>query len=246
MQRNIKSLIGFSLEANDGEIGKVDEFYFDDSTWDIRYIILKTGGWLFGRKVLIAPQAVEKIDWDKSNFAVNLTKEKIENSPDIDTDKPVSRQQEISLYGHYDWQRYGGSGFYAGASAPFLNTPIIIDETVTGEADSNDDRKEENVHLRSTDTVISYHIYATDGEIGHVNDFIINTATWQLLYLVVDTHNFFGGKKVLIPLEEVIEIQWSASKVMVNLTMASIKDADAFNESAYNHVTSNIFSSAKN
>ncbi len=235
MQQNIENLIGFSLGANDGEIGKVEEFYFDDSTWDIRYIIVKTGGWLFGRKVLIAPQSVQKVDWGKNNFTVNLTKEQVKNSPEIDTDKPVSLQQEISLYGHYDWQRFGGSGFYAGASAPFLNTPIIVDETVATEADSSDNRNDDDVHLRSTDAIINYHIHATDGDVGHVNDFIIDTTTWKVLYLVVDTHNFIGEEKVLIPVESVIELQWIASKVMVDMTIESIKNAASFNKEAYNY-----------
>ena len=235
MQQNIENLIGFSLGANDGEIGKVEEFYFDDSTWDIRYIIVKTGGWLFGRKVLIAPQSVQKVDWGKNNFTINLTKEQVKNSPEIDTDKPVSLQQEISLYGHYDWQRFGGSGFYAGASAPFLNTPIIVDETVATEADSSDNRNDDDVHLRSTDAIINYHIHATDGDVGHVNDFIIDTTTWKVLYLVVDTHNFIGEEKVLIPVESVIELQWIASKVMVDMTIESIKNAASFNKEAYNY-----------
>ena len=235
MQQNIENLIGFSLGANDGEIGKVEEFYFDDSTWDIRYIVVKTGGWLFGREVVIAPQSGQRVDWGKNNFTVNLTKEQVKNSPEIDTDKPVSLQQEISLYGHYDWQRFGGSGFYAGASAPFLNTPIIVDETVATEADSSDNRNDDDVHLRSTDAIINYHIHATDGDVGHVNDFIIDTTTWKVLYLVVDTHNFIGEEKVLIPVESVIELQWMPSKVMVDMTIESIKNAASFNKEAYNY-----------
>ncbi|MEO6538431.1 MAG: PRC-barrel domain-containing protein, partial [Ferruginibacter sp.] len=64
MERNIKSLTGYTIGATDGEIGNVDEFYFDDKDWIIRYLVVKTGSWLFGRKVLIAPQAVQKIDWE--------------------------------------------------------------------------------------------------------------------------------------------------------------------------------------
>ena len=178
---------------------------------------------------------MQKVDWGKNNFTINLTKEQVKNSPEIDTDKPVSLQQEISLYGHYDWQRFGGSGFYAGASAPFLNTPIIVDETVATEADSSDNRNDDDVHLRSTDAIINYHIHATDGDVGHVNDFIIDTTTWKVLYLVVDTHNFIGEEKVLIPVESVIELQWIASKVMVDMTIESIKNAASFNKEAYNY-----------
>ena len=195
MQHNINRLIGFSMKATDGEIGKVEEFYFNDQTWAISYLIVKTGNFLSSRKVLISPVALLKSSWEPGIFATNLTKEQIRKSPDIDTDKPVSLQQEIELYGHYAWQRYGGSGFYAGGSVGVLNYNPIIDEKIIKEADSNDKRSNDNLHLRSTYRVTGYHIHATDGDVGHINDFIVDDQTWQFTYLVVDTHNWFGGKK---------------------------------------------------
>ncbi len=128
MQRNIKSLIGYRMEATDGDIGTVEEFYFEDSTWAIRYLIVKTGNWFLYRKVLIPPQAIVKKNMGPGIFPVNLSKEQINTSPDIDTDKPVSRQQDIELYGHYAWQMSCGSGFYAGGSAAALDNDPIIDE----------------------------------------------------------------------------------------------------------------------
>src|SRR5882762_2158057 len=114
MRRNIKSLAGFQVVASDGEFGKVDDFYFDDETWTIRYLVVKTGGWLFGRNVLISPAALKEPDWKNEKLPVNLTQEQIKNSPDIDTEKTVSRQQEIELYSHFGWPYYGpvGVGFY--------------------------------------------------------------------------------------------------------------------------------------
>jgi uncharacterized protein YrrD len=81
MKRNLKSLIGFTMGATDGEIGKVRDFYFDDHSWTIRYLVVETGGWLSGRKVLISPEAVLKENRDKHVFPVNLTMEQIKNSP---------------------------------------------------------------------------------------------------------------------------------------------------------------------
>jgi len=95
MKRSVKSLTGYLMGASDGEIGKVIDFYFDDKTWAIRYLIVETGDWLSGRKVLISPQALLSTNWENGSFPINLTKEQIENSPNIDTDMPVSRQQEI-------------------------------------------------------------------------------------------------------------------------------------------------------
>ncbi|MDQ2864077.1 MAG: PRC-barrel domain-containing protein [Bacteroidota bacterium] len=236
MQRTIKSLIGYGMEATDGDIGEVEEFYFEDTTWLIRYLILKTGNWFLYRKVLISPQAIVKKYKASGLFAVNLSKEQIRTSPDIDTDKPVSRQQDIELYGHYVWQRYG-SGFYAGGSAVIDNDPII-DEKIVKEADPNDKRSDDDLHLRSTKTIIGYHIHASDGDFGHVSDFIFDDANWQIIFLVVDTHNWFGGKKVLIETGTVKEIQWDNSKVILNISTDEIKECPLFDELQFKHTQS--------
>ena len=235
MQRTIKSLIGYGMEATDGDIGKVEEFYFEDTTWVIRYLILKTGNWFLYREVLIAPQAIVKRYKAPGIFAVNLSKEQIRTSPDIDTDKPVLRQQVMELYGHYAWQRYGGSGFYAGGSAAAMDNVPIIDEKIMKEADPNDKRSDDDLHLRSTKTIMGYHIHASDGDFGHVSDLIFDDANWQIMYMLVDSHNWFGGKKVLIETGMIKEIQWENSKVILNISINAIKDCPLFDESQFDH-----------
>jgi sporulation protein YlmC with PRC-barrel domain len=233
MQHNINSLIGFKMGATDGEVGEVKEFYFDDETWDIRYLIVETGNWFSNKKVLIAPQAMLAVDWDNKNFPINLTKAQIKSSPDIDTDKPISYRQEIEMFGHYAWQRYGGSGFYAGGSGAIMNLPPIIDEEIIKENNPDDDHAEYDPHLRSTKMVSGYYIHATDGDIGHVKDFIIDDNTWKITDLVVDTHNWIGGHKVLIPVRHVNEIQWDNFKIMVDISKEYIKDCEVFDESRF-------------
>jgi sporulation protein YlmC with PRC-barrel domain len=235
MQRNINSLIGYNLEGTDGEIGKVTDFYFDDDTWTIRYLILQTGNWFSGRDVLISPEALVKSIWKPGIFPVNLTKDQILNSPDIDTDKPVSRQQEIELYGHYLWQPYWGSDFYAGGLWGIPSSAPVIDQKIVKETDENDKRSKDDRHLRSTHEVTGYHIHAIDGEIGHVKDFIMDDRTWQIVWLVVDTHNWIGGKKVLIPVRHIKEVQWENSKVVADETVDSVKNSIAFDGSEFVH-----------
>ncbi len=235
MQRNIKSLIGYSIGATDGEIGQVKEFYFDDLTWDVRYVIVETGNWLNGRKVIIAPEALLNPDWKNEVFPVNLSKEQIQKSPNIDTDKPVSRQQEIALYGHYAWQRYGGNGFYAGGLWAVLPELPIVKEEIS----QNEGKGDYDLHLRSTETVTGYNIHATNGDIGHINDFTIDDETWKLSFAVVDTHNWFGGKKVLIPVNNIKEVQWENSIVILNITMDEVKNSKLFNEDEFKYMENN-------
>jgi uncharacterized protein YrrD len=222
MQRNVNNLIGNNLDATDGEIGKVEDFYFDDQTWTIRYLVVKTGSWLSGRKVLISPAAVLQHNWESGIFPVNLTREQVRDSPDMDTDKPISRQHEEDLASYYPWQPYWGTAFIPGHVWGVVPTTPVIDPGAIREMEPIN-KPGDDLHLRSSRKVIGYHIHATDGEIGHVNDFILDDQTWQISYVVVDTHNWIGGKKVLVGVKNIKEVHWENSKVVVDITVEAIK-----------------------
>ena len=232
MQRNVNNLIGNNLDATDGEIGKVTDFYFDDQTWTIRYLVVQTGTWLSEREVLISPHALLKHSWESGIFPVNLTRDQVRNSPAIDTKKPVSRRHEEQLADYYPWQPYWGTAFIPGhvwgimPSTPVIN-PNLIREPETIKQPGRDS------HLRSCHQVTGYHIHARDGDIGHVNDFILDDQTWQISYLIVDTHNWIGGKKVLVAVYHVKEVQWENSKVVVDMTVESIKNSIAIDKWDY-------------
>jgi len=236
MEHNIDSLIGYNLGATDDVVGEVTAFFFEDNSWVIRYIVVKTGNWLSGRKVLIPPDALKKTAWQNGLFPVNLTKTQIEKSPEIDTDKPVSRQQETELYGHYEWENYWGSGFYAGGSmdgpAPFP----VLDRQATLKSDMKDEQAKDDLHLRDTGRVIGYHVHASNGDIGHINDFIIDDKDWHIKFVVVDTHNWFGGIKVLIPVSHIKAFEWLESKLVLDITIAAVENSKLFNESDYQHL----------
>jgi uncharacterized protein YrrD len=236
MEHNINNLLRYTMEATDGLIGDVKEFYFDDKTWHIRYLIVKTGGWLSGREVLISPVALLKEKWRNGLFPVNLTKKQISSSPDIDTDKPVARQQEIELYSHYQWESYWGSCFFGGGSMGVSMPFPVVDRKVLIEADKNHKHADDDIHLRSTAIVTGYHIHATDEEIGHVNDFIIDDKTWQIKFIIVDTHNWFGGKKVMVPVHLIKKIEWSDSMVFLDISMAAIEKCKLFAEEDFIHL----------
>jgi sporulation protein YlmC with PRC-barrel domain len=224
MQRTSSNLIGNNLDATDGEIGKVEDFYFDDHTWTIRYLIVKTGSWLSEMEVLISSQALLKHSWESGIFPVNLSRGQVRDSPAIDTHRPVSRQHEEQLANYYAWQPYWGSAFVPGhvwgviPSTPVINPGMLRDpETIK--------KNTEDHHLRSCRKVTGYHIHAIDGDIGHVNDFILDDQTWQISYLVIDTHNWIGGKKVLVAVRHITEVQWENSKVVVDLSVDAVKNS---------------------
>ncbi len=231
MKRKTKSLTGFTIGATDGEVGKVKEFYFDDKTWTIRYLIVETGNWLMGKKILLSPEALFKPDWDKQIFRVNLTMEQIKDSPDIDTDKPVSRQHEIELYGYYPWTTYWGGGLWPGSmgtSGMMIESTKPLAQAIHDEDNVPVIENDEDPYLRSTEKVTGYYIKATDGEIGDVEDFIINDETWKIEFMEVDTGDWFPGKKVLISPKLIRKINWETSSVIVNASEEQVKNSPEY------------------
>ena len=223
------------MSGTDGEIGKIRDVYFDDKTWDIRHLILKTGNWFSERDVLISPEAVLHSHWESGILPVKLTKDQMLKSPEIETDKPVARQQEIEIYGHNLWQPYWGNSFYTtglwdiDAQAKSNNPNDLINDR------EKDERDGYNRHLRSAQVVTGFHVQATDGSLGHVIDFIFDDFTWKISHAAIVTHNWIGGKKVLIPVLEIKEIQWGESKVFVKENIESIKNGLPFDQIKYEH-----------
>ena len=218
-----KTLKGYKLHSFDGEIGKVKEFFFDDQHWAIRYLVADTGNWLGERQVLMSPYALAAVNKEEQNIAIDLTKKQIEDSPSLDSDKPVSRQFELAYYGYYGWPMYWGGPYMWGSYPTIVRDREKWRESSQGE-------KAWDPNLRSTHEVSSYYIQAPDGEIGHVEDFIIDDETWAIRYLIINTRNWWPGKKVLISTQWIERVSWSESKVFVNLTRETIKQSPEYTE----------------
>ena len=235
MLRSTKDLKGFSIGATDGDIGHVEAFYFDDVSFTIRHLVVDTGGWLGGRKVFISPRSLRDIDWDDRRIHAALTKAQVEKSPDIDTDQPVSRQKEIEYYRYYGYPSYW-SGPYLWGGYPF---PVATPEPA---ASFEHERRWEwgpgengDAHLRSSAVVIGYHIAATDGDLGHVEDFLVDDERWSIRYMVVDTSNWWFGKKVLVSSDWITGVDWNTSLLHVDLTREKIKNSPEYDPSGPVH-----------
>ena len=218
-----KKLQGYKLESLDGEIGRFKEFYFDDRHWAIRYLIAETGGWLAGRQVLISPYALVAVNKEEQHIAVDLTKKQIEDSPALYSDKPVSREFEEEYYGYFGLPLYW-DGPYMWGSSPY----IMRDRAIRKEHYRTE--KALDPHLRSTHDVRGHHIHAADGGIGHVEDFIIDDETWAIRYLIIDTKNWWPGKKVLVSPRWIERVSWSESKLFTSLSREAIKQAPEYTE----------------
>jgi hypothetical protein len=172
--------------------------------------------------VLISPYALGAVNREERNIAVNLTKDRIEDGPSLNNAKPVSRQFEEDYHVYYGWPIYWGKpteGICLGTGD---------DSDTAGE--STRDKKSGDPHLRSTHAVSGYHVQAADGEIGHVDDFLIGDEKWEIRYLIIDTRNWWPGKKVLISPHWIERVSWEESKIFVNLPLDTIKQAPEYTD----------------
>jgi hypothetical protein len=230
MLANTTHLKGLVIRATDGEIGKVDQLYFDDESWVIRYLTVKTGGWLEDREILISPFSVTNVDWPAKRLDVALTKKQVKDSPNIDTKRPVSRQYETEYLGYYGYPVYwGGPLMWGRGSYPYGLTNRIPTpkEVLAGDVR----RASMDSHLRSTTAVTGYHIEAEDGEIGHVAGFFMDDEAWAIRYIEVATRNWWPGKKVLVSPAWIQKVSWVDSKVYVGLYRDAIQTAPLFVDS---------------
>jgi hypothetical protein len=219
MLRSLKDLEQYKVSATDGDIGSVANFLMDDESWTVRYLVVATGGFFDTREVLITPISFREVDFSAKRFRLRIAKVKVKNSPSVNLDLPVSQQYEREFYAYYDYPYYWGyggvwgMGGYPGAMA-------------SGAYDRSPDRPGEpppDRHLRSAKDVTGYHIEATDGSIGHVEDFVVDDETWEVGYMVVATTNWWPGKNVLIAPEWATRISWVDRKIYVGMTRDAIR-----------------------
>jgi hypothetical protein len=196
----------------------VKDVYFDADHWVVRYLVVDTGTWLPGRRVLLSPVCVQDVNWDDRRIVVELTKQQIKDSPDVAADKPVSRQIEEQLAGHYGWPTYWGAPYPGRVSSTSAARQQVPDPVVP-ETDSN---------LRSMKEVSGYHIDASDGSIGHVDDLIISEDDWTIRYMILDTKNWLPGRRVLVPPILIESINWKDSTVSVELTREQVKSSPEY------------------
>jgi len=230
MIQSIKQIYGDILGASDGEVGHVKDFYFDDKHWTVRYLVADTGSWLLGRSVLISPHAVGHLPAGGQLLAVNLTRKQIENSPPIELHKPVSRQYEEEFYRYYGWPRYWQGDALWGMNGLPNSSPVMGPFPGVLTLRKGSEHKRGDAHLRSAQTISTYTVQASDEQIGHITDFLVDDHTWEIRHLVLNTGQWLPGKQVLITPEQVERISLEESKVFVNLTKESILQAPVNNE----------------
>jgi sporulation protein YlmC with PRC-barrel domain len=225
MLRRTKDLQTYTIRARDGDVGTLHDFHFDDQSWTVRYLVVDTGRWLSGRRVLIPPRAIEAIDSADQRLRARLTMRQIEDSPGVDTDKPVSRQHEIDVLRYYGFPYYWGGPYRWG---PITSPAAALPPSYDAMAGRQSTEPAADPHLRSVRDVSGYGIQATDGELGHVEEFLVDEDAWAIRYLLVDPRSWWPGKHVLVPTEWITAVHWADRTVEVNVDKQAVRGAPAF------------------
>jgi len=219
MLQEIKTLFGDKLAASDGDIGHIQDFYFDDKSWVVRYLVADTGTWLTGRLVLISPLAFGRLDQAGKTLHVNLTRKRIEDSPSIETHMPVSRRFEVEYHRYYGWPEYWSGGAMGGLGG----FPMILphsDQVMEAQLrhSSRDDKQ-----LQGVRAVTGFHIQTVDGMIGHVSGFLVDDKSWVIRDLIVEAGHWYSGREIRIATAEVERVSFEESTVFVSLSKADIQ-----------------------
>lgn len=225
MFRSIKVLTEYTVLVKDGDIGKTLEFLFDDKTWIIRYLVVDTDNWLPRRKVLISPVAFSQPDQRLRQFPVKLTKEQVKNSPDIEVDKPISRQHQTQLNKYYAWPHYWTKN---GDYPPSLFSPSISE---TEHELSPVQEEKGDPDLRSTEEVFDYYVQALDGEVGHVEDFIVDDVLWMIRYVVIEMEDWLSDRKILIPSSQIRKVECPEKRIYLDLFQEQVRHSSEYKPS---------------
>jgi len=238
MLRHQSQINGYAIHASDGLIGTISDVLFDDATWLVRWLVIDTGTWLTGRRVLLPPSSLGSVNHIGHQFVVKLSRQQVRDCPDAGSDLPMSRQHEADIYNYYGWAPYWGAGSYMGmvGFGGYLGGPMMASpspELMQREKSIDEARRaESDPALRSIKEVTGYTIHASDGEIGHVADFLIEDNDWSIRYLVVDTRTWWPGNKVLVSPLAVRSIQWMDRLVNLGANRQTLKDSAAYDPSA--------------
>lgn len=228
MLRRATEIIGYAIETMDDRFGEVEDFYFDDEEWAVRYLVVDTRRWLPSPSVLLSPGPKNIPNMTEGTIPFSMTKEKVKNSPAPETEEPVSQQYQKDLFAYYGWPPYWGNGMALGGPAP-LAPPLPLKISPKS---SPKDMPDKDPHLRSTKEVTGYHVHARDGEIGHVEDMAIEDGTWKVRYLVVETRNWLPGRQVLVSPDWVGGIDWFEREVHFDVGKERIRNSPPLSEGA--------------
>ncbi|WP_332698676.1 PRC-barrel domain-containing protein [Halalkalibacter lacteus] len=211
-----------TVQATDGDLGKVKDLYFDSEKWTIRYLVVDTLKWLPGKRVLVSPVSFDNVELDNNNISIFSSTDEIKNSPSVEEHQPITRVKELELHSYYGWSPYWvGGGLWGPGNLPLLSTKE--DQQYVTEMEDDQSFLRSVNELRGQ--VFGYNVKGIDHEeLGTVVDFVIDDNSWVVHYLIIDTGDWLPGRKVAISPESIDSIDWVAKDITINLRAAEVEE----------------------
>jgi uncharacterized protein YrrD len=227
LRRALHDITGMRIHATDGDLGHVHDVYFEDGRWLVRYLEVDTRHWLLDRHVLLTPSAVQSIDWEHGRIHVALTREQVRNSPDIDSHKPVSRQRETQVQEYFQWPFQSSDRVWERAElAAELHTLML--ETSGREVTAPlPEQTKDDPHLWSARALSDYGLEGTDGDLGRVDDLLVEEDAWAIRHIVIGARSWLSAKWFLVPVDRIQGISWGAKRVRVSQGSETVGVRDA-------------------
>lgn len=232
MLQAVRKFIKMKVRGTDGICGHIQDIYFDEEKWTLRYFLLDTGGWLPGKLVLISPLAIDDIDFKNKILEVNLSKDQIDKCPNPSEHAPITRQMEENYANYYEYPHYWpGMGIWPAVGYDLAYYSRFQNHGHTDqETQSLKNKKIKDQHLRTANELKSYSLVAIDGKFGHLEDFIVDDETWELRYLVIDTINWWPSKVIILSPQWIEKIDWVELEIILGLDKVKIKNSPLYTE----------------
>jgi hypothetical protein len=199
---HLRTLADALVITRDGDQKPIRNFLFDDRSWSIRFLVVDVGSWFARRLVVIPTTVVDEPDWAKKVVAAHLTKDQLLKSPNVDSAKPVSRQQQLALNELFGWADFAYDWCIPRALVPAQRGFPV--------------HTQDDPHLRSTLDLTGYQVWATDGYLGRLEDFVLEQASWHINYLMVKVGDWVLNREQFVSTLSVRAISWADHRVTLD------------------------------
>ncbi len=229
MLYTLNDLEQYTVNAADGYVGKIKDFYFDDRTWKLRYLVVETGIWLKNRKVLLPASAVKLVNKDDKQLSLDMSMYHVKNGPSIERDLSLKPQSEIDYLSYYGYSFYRGAteahGFDKDAEAKLAEIFASVDAVRRTYGDR---------HLRSCKEMINYDIEGSDSQVGYLQSMLFDEKDWSVRYLMLNTSNWWLGHQVLLEPQSIRDVSWGDARIYVNMLRQEIQSTPIFDADTLN------------
>ena len=227
---SLKELQNWAVQAIDGTVGRVEDFYFDDEDWIVRYLSVDSQDWLDRRRLLFSTRALSELYARGRAILVQADRETIRNSQRFEQKQPLGREQEIELHEYYRWPFYWTPGDSGGLGPGSIAAYPLV-ELAEEMMEKGGEPPLEHHTLHSFRQFSGFAIQARDGSIGKIDDLLVEDEDWNIYYLIVDTGSWLPGRKVLVSPSWIQKVNWAASQVDIDLNQETIRNSPEYDPS---------------